>query len=435
MNWLDEANFIRMQARLNNELFRNFLPLIASENVESPLCQEMLLTDFHGRYAEGTPDMRYYQGCKYFDEVERKAMELAKRLFNCSYANVQTLSGTVANMAIYKGLTKPGDKFLALDTADGGHISAGKYGAAGFRGLNIITYPFIEERWNIDVDKSVKIIESEQPTLTMAGGSVILFPIPLKEIAEATKAAGGYLAYDGAHVLGLIGGKQFQDPLHEGAQVMTSSTHKTFPGPQGGIVLANPNLDTEDGKKLARKLDFGCFPGVTSNYHLHHVAAKAMALAEHLEFGEAYAKQTIVNAKAFAQALWERDFQVLCEPYGFTESHQVLLRIGKPNEGKGKWAAEKLEEGGMITNQEILPGDNSPTFTSGLRLGTQELTRIGMKEKDMKEVAEFMKQVLLDNKDPAKVKEKVKEFRKDFQLIHYCFHADKWKAYEYRKLI
>ncbi|HIH98449.1 MAG TPA: aminotransferase class I/II-fold pyridoxal phosphate-dependent enzyme [Thermoplasmata archaeon] len=435
MNWLDEANFVRMQARLNNEMFGSFIPLIASENVESPLCQEMLLTDFHGRYAEGTPDMRYYQGCKYFDEVEKKAMELAKRLFNCSYANVQTLSGTVANMAMFKSLTKPGGKLLALDTAAGGHISAGKYGAAGFRGLAIITFPFDEEKWNIDVDKSVKLIETERPNLTLAGGSVILFPIPLKEIAEATKAIDSYMAFDGAHVLGLIGGKHFQDPLHEGAQVMTASTHKTFPGPQGGIVLANPDLDTEEGKKFARRLDFGCFPGVTSNYHLHHVAAKAVVLAEHLEFGEAYAKQTIANAKAFAQALWERGFQVLCEPYGFTESHQVLLRIGKPNEGKGKWASEKLEDGGLITNQEILPGDKSPTFTSGLRLGTQELTRIGMKEKDMEDVAEFMKQVLLDKKNPAKVKEKIKEFRKDFQFIHYCFHADEWKAYEYRKLI
>jgi glycine hydroxymethyltransferase len=435
MSNLKEANFIREQARLSNELFESSLPLIASENIESPLCQEMLLTDFHGRYAEGTPGLRYYQGCKYFDEVERKAIELAKRLFDCSYANVQTLSGTVANMALYKALTKLGDKLLALDTAAGGHISCGKYGAAGFRGLEIITYPFEEERWNIDVDGSVRLIESEKPKLSLVGGSVILFPVPLKELAEATQAVGSYLVYDGAHVLGLIGGKQFQNPLHEGAQVLTSSTHKTFPGPQGGIVLANPDLETEEGKKLVRKLEFGCFPGVTSNYHLHHVAAKAITLAEHLEFGEAYAKQTIANAKAFAQALWESGFQVYCEPYGFTESHQVLIRMGKPNEGKGKWAAEKLEEGGIITNQEILPGDKSPMFTSGLRLGTQELTRIGMKENEMKEIADFMKEILLDKRDPRREKAKVKEFREGYQSIHYCFHGDKWKAYEYHKLI
>jgi glycine hydroxymethyltransferase len=435
MSWLDEAKFVREQAKKSNRFFGNSIPLIASENVESPLCQEMLLSDFHGRYAEGKPNDRYYQGCKYFDGIESKAMELAQKLFNCSYANVQTTSGTVANMALFKALTKPGDKLLALETSAGGHISHGKSGAAGFRDLKIITFPFDEMRWNIDVDKTLKLIEAEKPNLVLAGGSVFLFPFPLKEIKDAVFSNGGHFAYDGAHVLGLIGGKQFQDPLREGAEVITGSTHKTFPGPQGGIILANPDLEEEDGQKFARKLDFCCFPGVTSNYHLHHVAGKAIAFAEHLEFGESYAKQIIANAQAFGQALAERGFDVLCEEYGFTKSHQVVLRMGRANEGKGKAASEKLENGGIITNQEILPGDKNPSFTSGIRFGTQELTRIGMKEKDMEDVAEFIKKIVIDGKDLSKVREEVKEFRKNFRKIHYCFYSKDWDAYEYRELV
>jgi glycine hydroxymethyltransferase len=165
------------------------------------------------------------------------------------------------------------------------------------------------------------------------------------------------------------------------------------------------------------------------------VAGKAITFAEHLEFGESYAKQIIANAQAFGQALAERGFDVLCEEYGFTKSHQVVLRMGRANEGKGKAASEKLENGGIITNQEILPGDKNPSFTSGIRFGTQELTRIGMKEKDMEDVAEFIKKIVIDGKDLSKVREEVKEFRKNFRKIHYCFYSKDWDAYEYRELV
>lgn len=431
MNWYDEVEYIRKQAMKNNEFFASSLPMIASENVLSPLCREMLITDFHGRYAEGTPGNRYYEGCKYFDLVEEKAMELAKKLFQCSYADVRPTAGTTANMAILKALIKPGETATVLDTANGAHISFGKWGAAGVRGINLVYYPFNDNEMNIDVDGAVKLIKKEKPKLALCGQSVFLFPTPLKAIAEAAHEVGAYVVYDAAHVLGLIAGKRFQDPLREGTDVMSGSTHKTLPGPQGGMILSDHKGDTEDDKSFLRKLGFGVFPGVTSSYHLHHVAAKAIAYAEHLEFGEAYADQIIKNAKRLAQSLHERGFKVFGEKLGFTKSHQVLVEIGP---GKGKEASKKLEDAGIVTNMNMIPGDKDPLNPSGLRLGTPELTRIGMKEKEMDDVAEFFERALLKNENPKKIKEDVKEFRKDFQELHYCF-KEGFRGYDYRKLI
>ncbi len=431
MSWYKEVEYIRTQAKKNNEFFAHSLPMIASENVLSPLCKEMLITDFHGRYAEGTPGNRYYEGCKYFDLVEEKAMELAKKLFRCSYADVRPTAGTTANLAILKALIKPNETAVVLDLANGAHISFGKFGAAGIRGINLVSYPFDNDIMNIDVDGAVKLIRQVKPTLALNGQSVFLFPSPIKELAEAAHEVGAYLVYDAAHVLGLIAGKQFQDPLREGADVMSGSTHKTLPGPQGGMIVSDHKGETEQDKSFLRKLSFGVFPGVTSSYHLHHVAAKAIAYAEHLEFGEAYAKQTINNAQRLAQSLYEQGFKVFGEKLGFTKSHQVLVSIGP---GKGKDAAKKLNDAGIVTNMNTIPGDTDPMNPSGLRLGTPELTRIGMKENEMDEVADFYKRVLLKNEDPKKVKSAIQEFRKDYQELHYCF-KEGFRGYDYHELV
>lgn len=431
MVWYDEAKYIRNQAKLNNQLFADSLPMIASENVLSPLCKELLISDFHGRYAEGTPGNRYYEGCEFFDNVERKGIELAKTLFNCSYADIRPTAGTTANMAILKALIKPGETATVLDLANGAHISFGKWGAAAVRGINLVSYPFNDSEMNIDVDGAVKLIKRVKPTLALNGRSVFLFPSPIKEIAEAAHDVGAYLVYDAAHVLGLIGGKQFQDPLREGADVMSGSTHKTLPGPQGGIIVSDHKGETKEDKSFLNRLNFGVFPGVTSSYHLHHVAAKAVAFAEHLAFGEAYAKQTIQNAQHLAQALHDQGFKVFGESLGFTRSHQILLSVGK---GQGKKAAKTLEQAGIITNMNTIPGDLDPLNPSGLRLGTPELTRIGMKKEEMKEVASFYDRVLHKKEDPKKVKEDVKMFRADFQGVHYCF-KEGFRGYDFHMLV
>lgn len=431
MDWIDEAEYIRKQAQLNNQFFADSLPMIASENVLSPLCKELLISDFHGRYAEGTPGHRYYEGCEFFDNVERKGIELAKKLFNCSYADIRPTAGTTANLAILKALIKPGETATVLDLANGAHISFGKWGAAAVRGIHLVSYPFNDKEMNIDVDGAVKLIKKVKPTLALNGRSVFLFPSPIKEIAEAAYDVGAYLIYDAAHVLGLIAGKQFQDPLREGADVMSGSTHKTLPGPQGGMIVSDHTGETKEDQSFLNRLNFGVFPGVTSSYHLHHVAAKAVAFAEHLEFGEAYAKQTILNAQHLAQALHEQGFTVFGESMGFTKSHQILLSIGP---GKGQEASKTLEKAGIITNMNTIPGDSDPLNPSGLRLGTPELTRIGMKENDMKDVALFYNRVLLKEENPKKIKKDIKDFRANFQKVHYCF-KEGFRGYDYHSLV
>jgi glycine hydroxymethyltransferase len=430
-----EVEAVRQAARAQNAWRAECLPMIASENVLSPRALEMLVTDFHGRYAEGLPGRRYYQGTKHFDEVETRAIELAKRLFRCTWANVQSTSGTVSNMAALKALAMPGDTITAVSTADGGHISHAKMGAVGLRGLRVVEYPWDAERMTVDVDGAARTLRTEKPKVALFGQSVFLFPTPVKELAPVAHEVGARVFFDGAHVLGLIAGGQFQDPFREGADVLTGSTHKTLPGPQGGVNLAH-NFDpgTEEGKKFQRSLETGVFPGVVSSYHLHHVAAKAIAFAEHLEFGQAYARQTVQNARALAQALHEQGFKVLGETLGFTRSHQCLVQVGQLGEGKGKWAAEQLEKANIITNMNMIPGDTKAMNPSGLRLGVQELTRLGMGEGHMREVASLYARLLLRGEDPAGVREDVRRLRAQFQRLQFCFNDQGRSGYEFREL-
>ena len=251
----------------SGNLYRNGLGMIASENIISPMVQKIVGSDLHGRYAEGLPFKRYYQGCGDFDTIEELGINLAKKLFDIPFANIQSTSGTVSNIAALKALSKPGDDITAVSTADGGHISHARMGAVGLRDLNLSTYPWDEERMEPDVDASAKLIREIKPKVALFGQSVFLFPTPLEELSDAAKEVGSTVMYDGAHVLGLIAGGCFQDPLHEGADIMTGSSHKTFPGPQGGFILSS----SED-EKFHRKLNNAVFPGTCSSYHLHHVA-------------------------------------------------------------------------------------------------------------------------------------------------------------------
>jgi glycine hydroxymethyltransferase len=415
-----DARFVLDEVTKHHAWFNECIPMIASENLVSPMARRMLVSDFHDRYAEGHPGKRYYQGLIHIDEVERKCKALALALFRCSWADVRCVSGTEANIAAFAATTQPGDTITAVSTADGGHISHAKFGGAGIRGLKIETYPWDEERMTIDVAKTVALIREKRPKLVVFGQSMFLFPTPIREAADAAREVGATVMYDGAHVMGLIAGKRFQDPLREGADFITGSTHKTLPGPQGALILANfRDEEMEQQGTLARKLDRAVFPGTVSSHHLHHLAAKAVALAEHLDFGEAYADQVLRNAKALAQALHERGIRVLGEKRGFTESHQVVVDV--KDHGGGAWAAQALEDANVITNMNMLPGDTSALHPSGLRLGSQEMTRIGMKERDMGDVADAIVRVVAKKEKPADVKRHVAEWRRRFQGIHYCY--------------
>ena len=388
------------------------------------MVQKIVASDLHGRYAEGLPNKRYYQGCGDFDTIEELGINLAKKLFNVPFANIQSTSGTVSNIAALKALSKPGDKITAVSTADGGHISHARMGAVGLRDLNLSTYPWDEERMEPDIDASAKLIREIKPKIALFGQSVFLFPTPLKELSDAAHEVGSTVMYDGAHVLGLIAGGCFQDPLHEGADVMTGSSHKTFPGPQGGFILSS-----SDDDKYQRKLNNAVFPGTCSSYHLHHVAGKVVALAEFMEYGEELSKNTVANAQALGAALAAEGFDVLAESRGYTASHQVLTRHGELDSGAGAKAADLLEQAGIITNMNMLPGDTKAMTPSGLRLGVQELTRVGMGTDEMNDVARFYARVLIHGEDPRDVKKDVSQFKSEYQVIRYCFNDGNLSGY------
>jgi glycine hydroxymethyltransferase len=273
---------------------------------------------------------------------------------------------------------------------------------------------FDTKEMNIDVERTVHLIKKVNPKIIMFGASMILFPEPIKEIKEQIDQ-NIKVAYDSAHVFGLVYNKEFQQPLEEGADLICSSTHKTFQGPQGGIIIGNKNLDQKDWDKIQTAI----FPGTISNHHIHKLPSLAITALEMDKFGKDYAKQVIKNSKALGQALYDLGFKVLCPEKGFTKSHQVIVNVKEF--GGGKTVAQLLEENNIICNKMSLPIDTPQDATknpSGIRLGSQELTRIGMKENEMKEVANFFRKAIKEKKN---IKKDVEEFRKDFKKIHYCF--------------
>ena len=416
--------------------FKSSIPLIASENIPSPAVREAIVSDFGNRYAEGWPGERVYAGCIYIDEVEIICNELAKKVFKSEFADCRATSGVVANLAIYSAFSNPGDYMLAASIPTGGHISHGKKehsGTAGLvHGLNIEHYPFSKEDMTIDVDATKKkvsemISNGKKPAIAMFGGSLFLFPHPVKELASFMHDNSIYINYDGAHVAGLIAGGQFQDPIGEGTDSMTMSSHKTLWGPQGGIIVSL--------ERYADSIKKAIFPGNTSSHHLHHVAGKAIALAESLEFGKEYAKQVISNAKTLAESLANFGFRVLGEKRGYTESHQLAVDVS--NFGDGGTIEKELEKANIILNRQLLPGDIKSgkhyMHPSGVRIGVPEVTRLGMKESEMKEIASFIKQIVIDKSDPNKVAGDVSKFREQFQKVHYAFE-NATDAYEYIKI-
>ena len=420
----------------HHEWFDNSIPLIASENIPSPAVREAVMSDFGNRYAEGWPGERVYAGCTYIDEVEIQCMELAQKLFKAEFADVRSVSGVVANLAIYSAYSNPGDVMIASSIPAGGHISHGKKehsGTAGLvHGLDIEFFAFDPEEMTLDVDKTKAKVEDLKsqgrlPKIAMFGGSVFLFPHPVKELADFLKGHDMHINYDAAHVAGLIAGGKFQDPLREGTDTMTMSTHKTLFGPQGGLVLGF--------EKHAEPIKKAMFPGLTSSHHIHHMGAKAVAFAEALEFGKDYAEQTIKNAKALAAELNNVGFKVLGEKRGYTESHQTVVNV--LDFGDGGTIEADLEKANIIVNRQLIPGDLKANrhymHPGGIRLGTSEITRLGMKESEMKEIAFLIKQVVVDKKDAVEVANRVKEFKTDFKKTQYCFD-NKLGAYEYVKL-
>jgi glycine hydroxymethyltransferase len=390
--------------------------LIASENVMSPLAELLYLNDLSGRYAEGTVGQRYYQGTKFVDVLEDMLSRRFAKVLGASFVDVRPISGTIANLATYFALVPEGGVVASLPVKYGGHISHNTVGGLKALRLKAVDLPWDVENFNVDVDAARKVIEEKKPNLIILGASLYLFPHPVGKIAEIAKTVGAYVLHDSAHVFGLIVGGVFPNPLKEGAHVTTASTHKTFPGPQGGLIA------TVLGDEVNTQIQKAVFPTFTSNYHLHRYAATYVTLAEMETFGREYATKVVENAKALAEALSAEGITPVAERQGFTKTHQVAVDVSKF--GGGDKVAALLEEANIIVNKNALPWDKSVLRPSGIRMGVQEMTRFGMGRDEMQEIARFIARVLR-GEDPATVKREVTKFRKAFLEIKYGFKLDK----------
>jgi len=389
--------------------------LIASENVMSKRARAVMGSDFCHRYAEGHPGERYYQGTEKIDEIETRVKQHLKALFGCRHIEVRPISGTVANDAVFSRYIRPGDIVLVNSTSGGGHISHHRQGSVGKYTDNILSFPLTRDGYHIDIKETIGLLEKVPVKVMILGKSLYLFPDPVKELAPICKELGIVLIYDAAHILGLIAGKRFPDPLKDGAHLVTASTHKTFFGSQRGVVLSNMK-DSEWAM-----IDKGAFPGSSSNHHLDTLVSLAISTYEFLEFGEEYADQIIRNAKALAKALDDAGFKVEAKEFGYTETHQIAVNVQEL--GGGDEVARILKDNNIILNMNLLPFDPLERVTnpSGIRIGVQEMTRVGMKEKEMAIIAEFFKRCLMNGEY---VGEEAKEFRKKFQTIHFSFDPD-----------
>lgn len=369
--------------------------LIPSENLMSPQARTLLSSEIAHRYT--APD-QFYMGTRFIDEIEKLGEKIAKRLFKAETADLRPLSGHIADLIFLASFTKKDDVLMCVSADDGGYPGIWQKGLPKALDIKVEAFPFSKEKMNIEAEKAVEAVTKIEPHVVIFGASLFLFPHPVRKVAKAAKAIDAHVGFDGSHVLGLIAGGKFQTPLQEGASALFGSTHKTLFGPQGGIVLA----DKEHGEAMKKKI----YPALVDNAHWNRIAALTLALAEMEKFGSAYAEQVIRNAQALAKALDDYGFPVVGSTLGYTKSHQVLLDYGGYKQGRE--VARDLEKANIIAD-------------CGVRLGTCEVTRRGMKEAEMEQIAEFIKQISVDKRDPNKVRQDVQKFVKGFQEIEYCF--------------
>lgn len=397
----------------HDKFFSQSLNLIASENVPSPAVMKALVSDLNNRVAEGWIGERVYAGMHFYDEIEAIGIEVARNLFGFPHVDLRPISGTSANMAVYSAITKPGDTIMTTRISDGAHISMAGKTPKDIFGLQHVPLPFDPEGMNIDLDKTIKLIHEIKPRLIILGGSVILFPQPVKEIVVAAHKMGSIVLYDASHVAGLIAGNKFQTPFEDGVDIVTLTPCKTIPGPQGGIILSKD--------EFANKLKKGVFPTTTSGHHLHETVGAIIALVELQQYGESYASQVINNAKVLAQCLDQKGLKIVAKSNGFTESHMLVIDCEEL--GGGKNAEDKLTKANIIVNRNLLPRDNGNFKNpSGVRIGTPEVTHFGMKEREMKIIAKLVAQVLLEKEvDYEQIKKQILFLREKFNKIMYCF--------------
>jgi len=395
------------------------LQLIASENFVSENVLEAQGSIMTNKYAEGYPNHRYYGGCEFVDVAEDLARKRATELFQAEHANVQPHSGSQANMAVYFSLLEPGDKIMGMNLSHGGHLTHGS--SVNFSGklFNVVSYGVDKKTETINYDELTNLAKKEKPKLIVAGASAYPRTLDFKKFKEIADSVGAFLVVDMAHIAGLVAANQHPSPVPF-ADFVTSTTHKTLRGPRGGIILTK--------QKYAKQIDKNIFPGIQGGPLMHIIAAKAVAFKEALsdDFKQ-YQKQIILNAKTLADELKNLGFHLVS---GGTDNHLMLINL-KNMKITGKEAEKKLEQAGIIVNKNTVPFETeSPFVTSGIRIGTPSVTSRGMKEPEMKAIANFIYKIITNQGNATvidEVNKQVTEMCNAFPL-----YPKKLKDYGYK---
>ncbi|HEB9307987.1 TPA: serine hydroxymethyltransferase [Campylobacter coli] len=392
----------------NQELVRQCegLEMIASENFTLPEVMEVMGSVLTNKYAEGYPAKRYYGGCEFVDEIENLAIERCKKLFNCSFANVQPNSGSQANQGVYAALLNPGDKILGMDLSHGGHLTHGAKVSSSGKMYESFFYG-VELDGRINYEKVREIAHIVKPKLIVCGASAYARIIDFSKFREIADEVGAYLFADIAHIAGLVVAGEHPSPFPH-AHVVSSTTHKTLRGPRGGIIMTND-------EELAKKINSAIFPGIQGGPLMHVIAAKAVGFKFNLsEEWKIYAKQVRSNAQALARVLMDRKYKLVSDG---TDNHLVLMSFLE-REFSGKDADLALGNAGITANKNTVPGETrSPFVTSGLRLGTPALTARGFKEDEIQIVANYIADILDDIQNThlqKEIKEKLKTLASNF---------------------
>ncbi len=374
------------------------LELIASENYVSKAVLEVLGSVFTNKYSEGYPGRRYYGGQEFTDKIEKLAIKRAKKLFQAQYVNVQPLSGAPANMIAYSAVLEPGDKILGMDLSHGGHLTHGHPATLASKIYNFISYK-TEENGEINYDKLEKLALKEKPKLMLAGFSSYTRQIKYRRFTQIAKKIKAISMIDIAHIAGLIAGKAVSNPVPY-FDIVTTTTHKTLRGPRGGMILAK--------KRFAQAIDKATFPGFQGGPHMNNIAAKAVAFQEALSPSfRKYTQQILKNAKTLEQELKRKGFKIIFQK---TENHMLLVDVYNSKKITGKQAEDTLDKIGITVNKNIIPNDlRSSLDPSGIRLGVPAITTRGMREKEVKKIANWINIALENYKDKEKLNSLKKE--------------------------
>ena len=390
------------------------LVMYAASNHLSPAQRRMLGSTIGSRVAEGDVGKKFYQmGTEYLNELERVAVDGLRELYGSDWADCRIQSGTLANTAIELATCDPGDTIMSISLSAGSHTSHTSIGFPVFYRLNVVDIPFDDDKINVDLDKLEDRLKkvSPKPKLLILGGSLFLFRFPVKEVRELLDrhSPETLLLFDAAHVDGLIAGDAYPNPLTDGASMISGSTYKTLGGPPGGFVVGN-------GEELHKRVKRAIYPGITTSYHYNRIGALAVTCVNLLCKGRDYAHQVIENAQALGAELDARGVNIVGREQGYTHTHQNLIYTDADDPMRSREAGALLAEANIITSPQLMPTEPRSDVRNprGIRIGTQELTRLGMKQEQMKLAAGFIADILVDKKNPQDIAHQVVELRREF---------------------